>query len=111
MLAISILYLVFVLLRVRRGEYLLKYALLWVFLSILGVFFAAFPQCLVSLAHLLGFSVPSNFVYFALIVFLLISNLMLCGVLSRQEIMLKSIAQELSIMKSEAESHNDTQGA
>lgn len=105
LLVISILYLVFVLIRVRRGKYLLKYALLWVFLSILGVFFAVFPQSLVFLAHLLGFSVPSNFVYFALIVFLLISNLMLCGVLSRQEMMLKSVTQELSIMKSEIGKH------
>lgn len=71
----------------------------------MGVFFAVFPQCLAFLAHLLGFSVPSNFVYFALIAFLLISNLMLCGVLSRQEIMLKSVVQELSIMKSETGKH------
>lgn len=100
LLVVSVLFLAFVLLRVRRGHYLLKYSLLWIVLSFLGVVSAIFPEWLSALAILCGFSAPSNFVYFALIVFLLISNLVLCGVLSKQETTLKSIMQELSIMRS-----------
>lgn len=110
LLVVSILFLVFVLLRVRRGRYLLKYSLLWIALSLLGVVCAVFPEGLFAIAHLLGFSVPSNFVYFALIGVLLIANVILCGVLSRQEVMLKSIIQELSILKSEKSEGLDTEG-
>lgn len=107
LLVLSIVFLLFVLLRVRRGQYLLKYSLIWIALSLIGVLCAVFPDWLFSLAYLLGFSVPSNFVYFALIGFLLISNLVLCGVLSRQETMLKSIVQELSILKSSQEKESE----
>lgn len=97
----SVLFLAFVLLRVRCGRYLLKYSLMWIVLSLLGVVSAVVPEWLEFTAHFLGFSVPSNFVYFALIGVLLVANLILCGVLSRQEVMLKSLVQEISILKSE----------
>lgn len=109
LLVVSILFLAFVLLRVRRGRYLLKYSLLWIMLSLLGVVSAIFPRWLETLGSLCGFSTPSNFVYFALIVFLLISNLILCGVLSKQETTLKSIMQELSIMKSQQDHRLDNE--
>lgn len=100
LLMVSVLFLAFVLLRVRHGRYLLKYSLIWIVLSLIGVVSAVFPDWLYFAAHLLGFSVPSNFVYFALIGVLLIANLILCGILSRQETMIKSIVQEVSILKS-----------
>lgn len=109
LLVASVLFLAFVLLRVRRGRYLLKYSLLWIALSLIGVVSAIFPEWLYSVAYALGFSTPSNFVYFALIGVLLIANLILCGVLSRQEVMLKSIVQELSIIKSERSEGADAQ--
>ena len=99
LLIISILFLVFVLLRIRRGQYLLKYSLLWIFLSLIGVVSSIFPHWLYLAAKTLGFSVPSNFVYFALIGFLLLSNLAFCGVLSRQETAIKSLVQEISILR------------
>lgn len=98
---LSAIFLVFVLLRVRRGRYLLKYSFIWIVLSILGVVASVFPDWVSKLAHVLGFSVPSNFVYFALIGFLLISNIIFCGILSRQEILIKNIIQEISILKGE----------
>ncbi len=101
LLVLSLLFLAFVLLRVRRGRYLLKYSLIWIVLSLLGVVAAIFPNWVYALAYALGFSVPSNFVYFVLIGLLLVSNLFVCGILSRQETLLKSLTQEISILKSE----------
>ncbi len=101
LLIASILFLVFVLLRVRHGRYLLKYSLMWIVLSLAGVLCAVFPDWIYFASYLLGFSVPSNFVYFALIGVLLIANLIICGILSRQEIAIKSIVQEISILKSD----------
>lgn len=107
LLVASVLFLAFVLFRIRRGKYLLKYSLIWIALSLLGVISSIFPEWIVFLAHVAGFSVPSNFVYFALIILLLISNLILCGILSRQETTIKSVVQELSILKSESQQSAD----
>lgn len=99
LLLASVAFLGYVLFRTRRGKYLLKYSLIWIAFSILGVISSIFPEWIVLLAHAAGFSVPSNFVYFALIIILLVSNLIMCGILSRQETIMKTIVQELSILK------------
>lgn len=104
--ALSVLFLAFVLLRIRRGRYLLKYSLIWIVLSVIGVVSAIFPNWIYEVSYLLGFAAPSNFVYFALIGFLLITNVIFGGILSKQENMLKSLVQEVSILKSV----NDEQG-
>lgn len=99
LLFVSVFFLVFVLYRVRKGKYLLKYSFVWIVLSVIGVFASCFPQILAIISNSLGFYVTSNFVYFVLIVFLLIWNLILCGILSKQETSIKSLVQELSIVQ------------
>lgn len=99
LLVVSVLFLAFVLFRIRRGRYLLKYSLIWIVLSVLGVVASIFPGWIYSLASICGFATPSNFVYFVLIILLLISNLVICGVLSKQETTIKSLIQEISILK------------
>lgn len=107
LLVISFLFLAYVLVRVRRGKYLLKYSLVWILLSILGIFSAIFPVWLFELANVLGFSIPSNFVYFALIAFLFVLNIILSGIISRQEMTLKTIIQELSLIKAQQRHEED----
>ena len=99
LLVASILFLIFVLVRIRRGKYLLKYSFIWIVLSFIGLISAIFPEWIYFFTYALGFSVPSNFVYFALIAFLLVSNLVLSGIISSQENKLKNVIQELSILK------------
>lgn len=100
LLLVSLFFLAFVLYRVRKGRYMLKYSLVWILLSVVGVISSLFPHVISFLSVWLGFNVPSNFVYFALIVFLMVWNLVLCGVLSRQETTIKSLVQEVSMLKS-----------
>lgn len=100
LLLVSLFFLAFVLYRVRKGRYMLKYSLVWILLSVVGVLASLFPQVISFLSACLGFNVTSNFVYFALIVFLMVWNLVLCGVLSRQETTIKSLVQEVSMLKS-----------
>lgn len=100
LLLVSLFFLIFVLYRVRKGRYMLKYSLVWILLSVVGVISSLFPHVISFLSVWLGFNVPSNFVYFALIVFLMVWNLVLCGVLSRQETAIKSLVQEVSMLKS-----------
>lgn len=97
---LSVLFLAFALLRIRRGRYLLKYSLVWIVLSIVGVISAVVPGWIYQVSSLLGFQAPSNFVYFVLIGFLLIVSTIYGGILSKQEGMLRSLVQEVSILKS-----------
>lgn len=97
---LSVLFLAFVLLRIRRGRYLLKYSLIWIVLSAIGVVSAVFPIWIYQVSNLLGFESPSNFVYLALIGFLLITSIIFGGILSKQENMIKTLIQEVSILKS-----------
>lgn len=107
--ALSVLFLAFVLLRIRHGRYLLKYSLIWIALSVVGVVAAIFPDWIYQVAYLIGFAAPSSFVYLALIGFLLITNVIFGGILSKQENMLKSLIQEVSILKS-AKDEKDAEG-
>lgn len=106
---ICVLFLAFVLLRIRRGQYLLKYSITWILLSVIGVISAIYPNWIYALAYALGFAAPSNFVYLVLLAFLLISNLIFCGILSRQETMIKSIVQEISLLGAVEESDPETE--
>ncbi len=108
LLVLSVAFLVFVLYRARKGKYLLKYSLIWIFFSVIGLLAAILPDWVVWVADVLGFNVTSNFVYFALIVFLLISNLVLCGILSRQETTIKTLVQEIYILKGERNEDDST---
>lgn len=109
LLAFSALFLAFVLFRIRRGKYLLKYSLIWILLSVLGVVSSIFPGWIYFLANACGFTSPSNFVYFVLIALLLISNLVMCGVLSKQETSIRVLIQEVSILKeSQGEGNGDS---
>lgn len=108
---LSVLFLAFVLLRIRRGRYLLKYSLIWIVLSTIGVISAIIPNWIYSVSHVLGFAAPSNFVYFILIGFLLITNIIFGGILSRQENMVKSLIQEVSLLKSSCDKEDIAEAA
>ena len=107
LLVVSVLFLAFVLFRVRRGKYLLKYSLIWILLSALGVVSSVYPVWIYWIATVCGFSSPSNFVYFVLIILLLISNVMMCGVLSTQEPLIKALVPEVSIIKESQGKENE----
>lgn len=114
LLLVSLFFLGFVLYGVRKRRYLLKYSLVWILLSAIGVLASLFPRAVSFLAATTGFVVPSNFVYFALVLFLMVWSLIMCGVLSRQETTIKSLVQEVSMLKAlgggdcdGAASHND----
>lgn len=99
LLTVSLVFLAYTLYKVRKYKYLLKYALVWIFLSIAGVICAIFPEAVGWISSAIGFDVTSNFVYFVLIGFLLVWNLLLCGVLSRLENTVKMLVQETSLEK------------
>ena len=93
---VSVAIFLFVIDLVRRRRLTFKYAMGWLFVSGGAIFFAVFYRLLFLCATLLGFELPSNFIFFALFcVFVFLSLLLtvfLCQQNSRNDIMAQRIA-------------------
>lgn len=92
---------VFVLELIRKERLTFKYAFGWLGVGGLLIFFAVFDKLLYQMAYLLGFELPSNFIFFSLSgVFVVLSFLMtlfLCQQNERNDIM----AQRIGILEFE----------
>lgn len=89
----------FVLELVRRRRLLERYALLWLFSSLVLVGLAAWRGGLESLASLLGIAVPTNALFFVAFGFVLLLLLHFSAVLSRQSDQIKVLAQRLALLE------------
>lgn len=102
-ICLALLVLVFVIELIRRDKLTFKYALSWIIVSSLAVFFGIFDKPLFKIAYFLGFKLASNFIFFSLFsifVFLsLLFTIFLCQQNSRNDI----LAQKISILELEIE--------
>lgn len=71
-IVLSLAFLLFTVFQIKRGKLLLRYSLMWMFLSVLLLIIAIFPQPIFALAELVGFDVGSNFIFSMAIFFLLL---------------------------------------
>lgn len=97
----SLLVLIVVFGMVAKKKLLLRYALLWIVLSVLLVFCAIVPGPLFSLAHWLGFESSSNFIFVMAVLFLLVSVLSLTAVVSKQSEAIKNAVQRIAMLEHE----------
>lgn len=78
---------------------MLKYSLLWVALSAVVCLCAIFPEPVYTVAGILGFETPSNFIFVIAIFFLLAISLSLSIIASKQTDYIKTLMQEISLLK------------
>ncbi len=95
--------------QVRSGRMLLRYALLWMGLSLLTLLCALFPDAVFSLAHILDFESPSNFILLIGLFFLLAICLSLSMIVSRQALKIKNVIQELALLEDELKKADEGQ--
>lgn len=81
----------------------LKYSLMWLTLSLLALLCAIFPEPIYGLAHILGFAVPSNMVFFLAIFFLLALCLSLTVIVSWQARDIRQLIQEIAVIYNQLE--------
>ncbi len=86
---------------VRRRQLTFRYAVGWLFVSAAAIFFAVFKQLLFKFAAFLGFSLPSNFIFFALLCAFVFLSLFLTVFLCRQNERNDIMAQKLAILEFE----------
>ena len=100
-IVISVAIFLFVLDLVRRHRLTFKYALGWLSVSGAAVFFAVFKQGLFWCAAFLGFELPSNFIFFALLCAFVFLSLFLTVFLCQQNDRNDAMAQKIAILEFE----------
>ncbi len=100
---VSLLMFLFVVELVRRHKLTFKYALAWLLISAAGIFFAVFKQWLFQCAAFLGFELPSNFIFFALLCSFVFLSLLLTVFLCQQNSRNDAMAQKIALLELEFE--------
>jgi len=85
----------------RRGVLREKYAVLWLLLSGVALFFAVFPGALRWVSDSLGVETPANLLFFVTIVLLVLVSVQLSYELSRHEARLRRLAEEVALLDEE----------
>ena len=96
-------FLVYVLRLVSKGKLLLKYALLWMFLSVTALICDIWPQIIYAVSGAIGFISPSNFILLGAAMILLAISLSLSVAVSRHVLAVKNLTQRVAILEVELE--------
>lgn len=99
-LGISVLYLLL------KNRIPVKYALIWLFSTIIIIVVAVIPNLMEKLAKLLGFELLSNMVLCLFIAILMFLTLILTVIIAGQKKKTTLLIQELSLLKSEVKKND-----
>ena len=97
----SILTFIFVFVLLRRGVLREKYAVLWLLVSGVAFLFAVIPGALRWVSDLLGIETPSNLLFFVTVVLLVLVSVQLSYELSRHEMRIRRLAEEVALLNDE----------
>lgn len=103
MLIFSSIFFVYIIRSINKNVFLLKNAILWLFISVGLVIFAVFPKIPDWLATTFGFETTSNFLLIIAVFVLLFIEIKNSALLSKQQNQIKLLIQELSILKDKKE--------
>lgn len=103
MVIASILFLCFVIIMVRNKKIELKYILTWLLAAVVFILLSVFPNLLVLISSLLNIKEPVNTLFLLIIFFMLLIIFTLTLALSRNANKVKTLAQEIGIIKLDLE--------
>ena len=98
---------VFVFYLLRRGVLREKYAVLWLFFSGAALFFAIFPSVLEKISAAIGVAQPVNLLFFTTVVLLVLVSVQLSFELSRHELRIRRLAEEVALLRLQIEELED----
>lgn len=84
---------------VRRKKLTMKYASFWIFLIVCMFFVVIFPNIIYKLSEFAGFEKTSNMIFLLGFFFLFYISFIITTSISVQNMRIKSLIQELSILK------------
>ena len=88
----------------KRGRIPVKFALLWIFISVILLLVGLFPEIISSVAGLFGFKTMSNMLIGILISMLIFITIALTVIVSGQKYRITLLTQELSMLKEKVNS-------
>lgn len=102
----AIAFFIFVVTLVRKNHLQVKYSLMWLFISVAYILLAIFPNLLQSLANVLHIYEKVNSLFLITIFFILVLCFTFNLIISGQNKKIKHLIQEVSILKSKQEQHD-----
>lgn len=90
----------------RKGKILVKYSIVWYSCLLILLLLTIFPSVLAWFTNLFGIQVSSNFIFAFMIGLLFIICISLTTIVSNQNEKIRSLIQELSILKEKIEKDN-----
>ena len=99
LIIICLVAMIYLVCKLRAKTLELKYTLPWLMLDLVMLFMALFPKTVIWLCHLLGIVTPSNMVFFAALLFLLMIVYFMSRTISRLNNEIKELAQTLALNK------------
>lgn len=97
LIIVSVLNLVFVLMRIRKSKILIIDSIFWILFSIFLIIIACFPNLVYYVSRFVGIQTPSNFIYTFIIFLLIVKSFLMSMKLSQLEIKLKVISQKIAL--------------
>ena len=97
-IVISLLFISFLIVMIRKDRLDLKYTLLWLLAGLLMLVVSIFPEILTWLATITGISTPINALFFYAIIFLLIIIVALTSIVSGLRDKIYKLAQNIAIL-------------
>lgn len=105
MISSSLLFLCYIVLMLRNKKIELKYTLIWLLTGISFLTIAVFPDLLRRISRILHIVEPVNTLFLFIIFFMLLILFSLTIALSRNAGRVKTLVQEIGILKMELEKH------
>lgn len=96
-------YLIVIIVLLRRKSLNLKYSLLWLFIAAILLLMVCFPEAVSFLARLLGVVSPINAIFLAFISFILLLLISLTAIASGQQRKIKTLIQNIAILQKQVE--------
>lgn len=99
----SVLFLFIILWSVRQKKLKEAYALLWLFIGIVMLFFSVWPSCLHLISKMIGIYYPPATLFLALLSGIVLLLFQYALILSKNQEKISRLTQEISILKNELE--------
>ncbi|MBQ1279013.1 MAG: DUF2304 domain-containing protein [Acutalibacteraceae bacterium] len=96
-------YLVLIMVLLRKKSLNLKYSLLWLFMAAVLLILVLFPNLVSVISHIIGIASPINALFLAFIFFILLLLISLTSIVSKQQRKIKTLIQHLAILQKEIE--------
>ena len=85
--------------QIRRGRMSLNHSLLWIFVSLILLLLAIFPEIAFSISSLIGIGLPINMVLLSFSLFSIVLFIYLTNVVSREDRNIRRLTQQLALLE------------